>query len=281
MPYKTLNEILIELDAQQRREWVELSRSVDSAEIERKRNARKQLASIAVFFIEQSWEALAPEVEAFSLEAEVGKRTEELQAYLRGLYERQPAFAWGWTRARMDARLMRLLEGCVPDLLRQHPEQAALYRDSLRQVDHYWFRESPLHHLKAGYHTALAVACKWYGTAYELRKESSLARPPADFDFSAELRQFASFSLTMLTRTDRYLWDSAGAEPMEAILQDGALRVVPHTIPELSLQSAPDYGVRLGCPALRARRQEGTSAFLGIIGWVEQVFSRYLSESWE
>lgn len=278
MTYRPLYEILTDLDAQQRRELTELSSSVDQAELERIRHARKQLATVAVFFIERSWGAIAPQLEAFSLEMETGKSSEELKAYLNKLHRTHPAYAWGWTRARMNARLMQLLEAWVPELLRQNPEMAALYQDSLRQVDAYWFRETPLHHLKTGYHTALAVSCKWYGAALELQKE---ARPSscshAMPHFSAELRQFASFSLTMLHRTDRYLWDSAGAEPLDAVWESGTLKIAHKAIEEISPASAPDYGLRLGCPALRARRQSGTPAFQGIVEWVEQVFSRHLS----
>ncbi len=172
---------------------------------------------------------------------------------------------------------MLWLEECVPDLLAQHPEMAALYTDSLRKLDFYWFRETPLHHLKAGYHTALGVACKWYGAAFELHQETPGSCPHTTPRFRDELRQFASSSLTLLVRTDRYLWDSAGAEPMEAILEEGILKIASKLPPELSLDTAPDYGIRLGCPALRARRQEGTPAFPGIIDWVEQVFTQYLS----
>ena len=275
MPYQPLREILSALDAQQRQELTALSDRVEEAELQRARNARRTLSAIAIFFIERSWESIAPELEAFSLEAESRKSAEELRAYLRGLRNRQPAFAWGWIRARMEARLMLLLEQRVPDLLAQNPEKATLYTHWLRSVDRYWFRETPLHHLKAGYHTALGVACKWYGSAFELRTEAPPSCPRAAPDFQDELRMFASFSMTMLTRTDGYLWDSAGAEPLDAVLDGDTLRVASRLVAELSLETAPDYGLRLGCPALRARRENGTPAFAGMIGWVEQVFSHY------
>jgi hypothetical protein len=278
MPYKPLSEILADLDAQQRRELAALVTSVDTAEVERMRNLRKQLSTVATFFIERSWEVIAPRLEGFSLEAASGKSPKALREYLTWLRHREPAAAWGWTRARMDARLMELLEACVPDLLRQHPEMAALYLKTLRRAGKYWFRETPLHHLKAGYHTALGVACKWYGSALEARQDVPASCPHSLPDFSGELRQFASFSLTMLARTDRYLWDSAGAAPMEAVWEAGNLSVVSATIAEIDLVTAPDYGLRLGCPALRARGQSGTPAFQGMIDWVEQVFSRYLLE---
>jgi hypothetical protein len=279
MSYEPLHEILEKLEAQQRRELATLSHSVDHAQLDRKRSTKKQLFTVAVFFIERSWEAAAPALETFSLEAEARKSPKELRAYLDSLRRQQPAYAWGWIRARMNALLMQRLEACVPDLLRQHPEMAALYRESLRQVDAYWFRETPLHHLKAGYHTALAVACKWYGSAFELRAEMPPSCPHDALHFSAELRQFAAFSLTMLTRTDGSLWDSAGASPMDAVLENGTLQVLFQPVEEIALESAPDYGVRLGCPALRARRQEGAAAFPGLLTWVEQIFSRYLLES--
>jgi len=279
MSYESLHEILAKLEAQQRRELDTLSKSVDRAQTDRKRRTRRQLSTVAVFFIEQSWESFAPTLETFSLEAEAKKSPEELRAYLNSLRRQEPAYAWGWLRARMNARLMQHLEACVPDLLQQHPEMAALYRKSLRRVDTYWFRETPLHHLKAGYHTALAVTCKWYGTAFELRTANPASCPHADLHFAAELRQFASLSMTMLTRTDGYLWDSAGAHPMDAILEDGTLKIRAKPVEEIALENAPDYGVRLGCPALRARRQEGSAAFPGIIEWVEQIFSRYHLES--
>jgi hypothetical protein len=278
MSYKPLSEILSALDAQQRKELAALSEVVDTTELHRVRNARKQLSTVAVFFIERSWDVIAPQLEAFSLEAETGKTTEELQAYLQTLRNRQPAYAWGWIRARMNARLMRWIEACVPDLLLQYPEMAARYAKCLRKIDHYWFRESPLHHLKAGYHTALGVACKWYGSTFELLPNAPQSCPHATRRFREELRLFASFSMTMLTRTDGYLWDSADAKPLNAIVEEGTLKAAQQSPEELSLAAAPDYGLRLGCPALRARREAGLPAFPGIIDWVEQVFSRYLLE---
>ena len=276
MSYEPLSAVLAALDAQQRKEAERLSGQGNIAEQNRLRSARKQLYTVAAFFIEQSWEFLAPRIEAFSLEAESGKTTEELQGYLASLRQRSPAYAWGWVRARMNARLMDWLETCVPELLLQYPEQAALYTKSLRRVAPYWFRETPLHHLKAGYHTALGVACKWYGSAFELREETLHSCPRRTHYFHEPLRRFASFSLTMLVRTDDYLWDSTDAKPLDAILQDGELLIGHKTIEELALESAPDYGVRLGCPALRARREEGLPAFAGVIDWVEQVFVRSL-----
>ena len=279
MSYKPLREILYDLDRQQREETAALCGRVNAAEMQRVRNAKKQLAMTAVFFIERSWEVLAPQIEAFSLEEERGKSPEELRAYLERLRNRQPAFAWGWIRARMNARLMRWLEVCIPDLLLQHPERAALYAESLRKVDWYWFRESPLHHLKTGYHTALAVACKWYGSAFELLPDAAHPCPHSSLLFREELRHFASFSLTMLTRADGYLWDSAGAEPLAAIVEEGTLKIAHKAIQELSLDTAPDYGLRLGCPALRARSGTERPAFSGVIAWVEQVFCRHLGNA--
>lgn len=280
MSHKPLGEILADLDAQQRRELAALSKSIDEAERNRVRTAKQSLSTLATFFIERTWEEIAPRIDTFSLETESGRSTAELRDYLETLHRRHSSFAWSWVRARMNARLMLWLEEYVPDLLAQHPERATLYADSLRKLDFYWFRETPLHHLKAGYHTALAVACKWYGSAHELLHDAP--HPPCQHTtprFRDELRQFASSSLTMLVRTDRYLWDSAGGEPMEAILEDGTIKVAHKLPPELSLNTAPDYGLRLGCPALRARRQEGTPAFPGIIDWVEQVFTDYLTGS--
>ena len=276
MPYKALNNILAELEEQQRRELAALSLSIDRAALNRMRSARKQLSKAAVFFIERSWDVVSSQLETFSLEAESGKSPEELHAYLNSLRQDQPVYAWGWIRARMNARLVQILDACVPDLLGEHPEMAILYRGSLQQVDSYWFRETPLLHLKVGYQTALGVACKWYGSALEPGKETSASCTHVTPHFAAELRHFASFSLTMLRRTDRYLWDSAGAAPLDAVLEDGTLKIAHKAIEEISLESAPDCGIRLGCPALRARRQSGAPAFHGIIDWVEQVFSRYL-----
>jgi hypothetical protein len=271
-----LSEVLSALDAQQRREFAALAGQVDEAELNRVREARKQLSRVAVFFIERSWEGIAPDLEAFTLEAETGMSPEAIREHLETLRRRQAAHAWGWIRARMNARLMRLLEAHVPGLLEQHPEMAALYTESLCRVDgRYWFRKTALHHLKAGYHTSLGVACKWYGSAFELMPETPHSAP----SFREELRLFASFSLTMLTRTDRYLWDSAGADPLEATWNDGTLTIAEKAIEELQLECAQDYGARLGCPALRARRESGTPAFPGMIDWVETVFSRYLVDS--
>ena len=278
MFYGPLREILSALEAQQRQEFAALSGRVNAAALHRRRHARKQLYTVAVFFIEQSWEIIAPQAAAFSLEAETGKTTAEVREYLTGLRCRQAAYAWGWVRARMNARLMQWIEVCVPDLLRQHPEKAALYAHSLRRVDSYWFRETPLHHLKAGYHTALGVSCKWYGSAFELQSDLPPSCPYAAPRFQEELRRFASFSLTMLVRTDGYLWDSTDAKPLDAVMENGTLRMARKAVEGLSLETAPDYGLRLGCPALRARREAGLPAFVGLTDWVEQVFARYLAE---
>ena len=278
MPHQTMQEILAALDAQQRREIAALAGLVEDAELKRARNAKRQLYAASAFFIERTWEVIAPQLRAFSLEAEAAKSTPQIQAHLHTLQARGPAFAWGWLRARMNACLMRHLDACVPDLLAEYPQQAALYVDSLHSVDAYWFRQSPPQHLKAGYHTALAVACKWYGSALELLLGPEASCPPAVCQFRGELRQFASFSMTMLERTDGYLWDSAGAEPLDAVIEEGTLKIGMRAIEELSLANAPDYGVRLGCPALRARSEAGPPAFDGVITWMEQVFSKYLLE---
>lgn len=276
--YLSVSELLAILEIQQRRELAALSERVGAVELQQVRDAKKCLYAVAVFFIERSWDILAPQLQTFSLEAENGQSPDALRAYLENLRQQQPAFAWGWLRARMNARLMHLLDACILDLIKQCPEQAALYTECLGSLDDYWFRKTPEHHLKAGYHTALAVACKWYGTAYE-QLAATHSCPDAAPCFREELRQFATFSMTMLARTDFYLWNSAGAEPMDAVLEDGTLKIAPKTIETLSLDNAPDYGLRLGCPALRARQQEGLSAFLGMIAWVEQVFGHYLLDA--
>ena len=272
--------MLLTLDAQQRKEMAALAGQVDAAALSRSREAKKRLYTVAAFFIQESWEVLAPQIETFSLEAESGKTTEELRAYLALLRQRPSAHAWGWLRARMNAWLMRRLEACVPPLLLQYPQQTALYKDSLRQVDAYWFRETPLHHLKAGYHTALGVFCKWRGATVASSAEAQTSCPYAPPGFQEELRLFASFSLTMLVRMDGCLWDSTDAKPMEAVLDGDTLLVAEKAIEELCLASAPDYGLRLGCPALRARREQaGLPAFPGIVDWVDRIFSRYLREA--
>ncbi len=278
MSYKPLHDILSALDAQQREELSALDGQVDAAELVRAREAKKRLYTASVFFIERSWEVLAPQLEEFSLEAKSGKTPEELRAYLEALRRRQPAYAWGWIRARMDAWLMRRLEICVPALLRQYPKQAVAYGDCFSKVDHYWFRQTPLLHLKAGYHTGLSAACKWYGSAFELMPHTSTTGTLATREFPRYLRRFTSFSLTMLTRTDGYLWDSANAEPLEAVLEGETLKIAPKAVKVWRLESAPDYGLRLGCPALGARSEAGQPAFQGLIAWVEQVFARYLLE---
>jgi hypothetical protein len=269
-----LDSVLSTLDLHQRRELEALAACAGKDAITHRREGKRELYAAARFFIEHTWEHLAPRLEEFSLEAESGKSTPDLHEYLRELQARQPAFAWGWMRSKMNAALMRCIEDSLPGLLAQHPEAAVHYQECLSHVDHYWFRQTPMHHLKAGYHTALSVACKWYGSAFELWCASADASThPA---LRKELRMFASFSMTMLARTDGWLWDSAGAEPMDVIVEDGRLKVATRQLEELNLVHAPDYGVRLGCPALRARREQGPPPFDGIVQWVEEVFERYL-----
>ena len=288
MQYKPLNEILDDLDAQQRREVSALTGRVAEAELKRRRAARQQLATVAVFFIEKSWERIGPSLQEFSLEAEAGSTRQEVLSHLESLSSRAPSYGWGWVRARMSSRLMREVEVCMPELLAIHPDLAAEYRDALRRLDAYWFRETPLHHLKAGYHTALAVACKWYGSAFELMNKKLNETPDGAPNETPEeplvielrlregLRRFASFSMTMLYRTDGYLWDSAGAMPLDAIANGSTLFIGHRELEELDLTCAPDFGLRLGCPALRARAEHGLPAFSGIVQWVEQVFTEYL-----
>jgi len=277
MPYSPLNEILTELDLLQRRENKSLAERIDPKRLQNKRESKRHLSTLAQFFIELSWEVIGPQLSGFSLEHEARKSEADLRAYIDELYQRHSAYAWGWTRARMSAWLMRMLEECVPELLSNHPEKAEEYARAMRQTDHYGFRVSPLHHLKAGYHTALCVACKWHGTAYELSRCIPPDCPHDTPQFRDELRFFASFSMSMLARSDGYLWDSAGAEPMDAVLDDGILKPASLEIEEVQLERVPDFGVRLGCPALRAKCADGSAAFIGIVEWVEHEFGRWLA----
>jgi hypothetical protein len=277
--YLALSEVLSKLDAQQRKELAALAARADASEVRRARNAKKRLSDVSVFFIERSWEEISPQLMTFSVEGETGKSAAEIEAFLDSLRRRQPDYAWGWIRARMDARLMAWIEACMPELLAQYPEMADLYTQSLRRVGQYWFRETPIHHLKAGYHTALGVACKWYGSTFELLKAERQPCPAITSRFRDELRAFATFSLTMLVRTDGYLWDSAGARALNAIIDDGTLKIAARPFAKLCLELEPDYGVRLGCPALRARGSAEPPAFAGILDWVEDIFSRYLLHS--
>ncbi len=276
MSYSPLNEILAELDLLQRREITVLSERVDQKRLTKKRDAKRQLSSLALFFIERSWEVIGPQVVMFKLEHEARKSEADLRAYIVELYQRHSAYAWGWTRARMSAWLMRRLEECVPELLTSYPEKALEYASALRDADHYGFRVSAMHHLKAGYHTALCVACKWHGTACELIRTAPPGTSHAMPQFRDELRLFATFSMSMLARSDGYLWNSAGAEPMDAEFENGILKPATREIEEVPLENVPDFGVRLGCPALRAKSAEGPAAFMGIVQWVEREFGTWL-----
>jgi hypothetical protein len=60
-------------------------------------------------------------------------------------------------------------------------------------------------------------------------------------------------------------------------LEEGKLVIMERDVAELDLSRATDYGVRLGCPALRARHGYCPPAFEGMIDWVEAVFFRYLN----
>ena len=279
MNYLALQEIITELDAHQRTEQAVLDELAKARpDVARKaaqaRDARRRMLSSAVFFIEQSWAAISPAIAAFSLAENAGKSPEELNTYLRGLLIREPAYAWGWTRARMNAHLMRHLNAAWPGLVANFPSEMKEYANSLKALDHYGFRVSPQHHLRAGYHTALAVACKWYGTAAEHAANHPGSQRAAGF--TKELRLFASCSMTMLARTDRWLWDSAGAEPMDAQMEGNTMRVAHKPVSVLNLETQQDCGVRMGCPALRAKAEEGPTPFNGIVEWVERVYSEAL-----
>ena len=273
MTYLPLQQILDSLDQQQREQWVELTANTSEVERRKRREARQELARMATVLIERSWLEISPRMEAFTLEREAGMSTELLQDYITSLAHREAAYAWSWVRSRMNGPLMQWIEEIVPRLLAQDPDLETHYLICLRSVYQYGFRSSPLHHIKAGYHTALGVACKWYGSTLENLPAGS---PPPQF--SEELRQFASFSMSMLARTDGYLWDSAGAAPMDIVMAEGGMLLTVKDFPHLDLTKAPDYGVRLGCPALRARSEQGPAAFSGIICWVETLFTRHLLE---
>ena len=268
-------KILAKLEAQQRRELATLSNLVDDADLDRKRAAKKQLSTVAVFFIERSWEAFAPTLETFSLEAEAKKSPEELRAYLNSLRRQQPAYAWAWLRARMNARLMQCLEACVPDLLRQHPEMADLYRESLRQVDAYWFRDSAASSQdRLSYRSGGRLQMVRLGfrvAAREPRLLPARRSPP--------LCGVAAARVVLPDHNDpnRRLSLGLGRRvPHGCHSGGGKVQVSRPAHRGIALESAPDYGVRLGCPALRARRQDGPAAFPGLLDWVEQTFSHYL-----
>jgi hypothetical protein len=174
----------------------------------------------------------------------------------------------------MNAHLMKHLNAAWPGLVANFPSEMREYANSLKALDHYGFRVSPQHHLKAGYHTALAVACKWYGTAAEHVATHPDWQAPAGF--KKELRLFAASSMTMLARTDGWLWDSAGAEPMDAQMHGATLLAAHKHMPVLSLETQQDCGVRMGCPALRAKAEDGPTPFNGIVEWVERVYSEAL-----
>ena len=283
MDFVTLHTILEQLDAQQRAELAGLdamaaSDPAEARRLERSRAARLRMRASAVFFIERSWERIAPQLGQFNLAIATGKSEQELAAYVESLLRREPAYAWGWMRARMNHRLMQLLEECWPHLEARHTAEMAEYAAALKALDYYWFRQSPRHHLKAGYHTALAVACKWYGTAMELAATEMRGQQPPDLSFKKELHLFASASMTMLSRSDGWLWDSAGAEPLEARLEGTTLCPKHRPLPRLELSAQPDCGVRMGCPALRARAAGAQSApFLGVIAWMENTYCSTLA----
>ena len=266
--YKPLPDILASLHTQQMEELALISLSQE-------KKHKQDLYRSSIFFIEQSWQRIEPVFQGESFGLELGMSRPELTTYLQELQSRNPAFAWGWLRSRMNKKLLGIVTEVTPDLLEQFPKEAKLYTKSLRQCGQYWFRETPLHHLKAGYHTALGVACKWYGSYYERCTTQGVA---PDLIFRAELRSFASFSMTMLHRTDGYLWDSAAASDLDAIIERGQPLLREQSIERIDPNTMPDKATRLGCPALRAK-QIGTaqqSPFDGVVQWVEQVFQEYL-----
>ena len=118
--YRSLNNILADLDAQQRRELAALRARIEPRELNRRRNAKNRLWTAAEFFIERSWEAIANHIRGFSLELHTGNSEAEIRAHLADLRIQGAAYAWGWLRARMDEWLMIQLEFCVPELLSAH-----------------------------------------------------------------------------------------------------------------------------------------------------------------
>jgi hypothetical protein len=268
MIHKPLSEILSALHQQQVQEL-----SLIKFEAEKKN--KQELYKITIFFIEKSWLLIEKDLLTPTFGLTFEQSPEELRIYLKELKTRNPAFAWGWLRARMNERLLSLVAEALPSMLNQYPVEAKKYNKALRKCGQYWFRETPLHHLKAGYHTALGVACKWYGSYIEKCLEQGIEPTQT---YQDELKTFASFSMSMLHRTDKYLWDSAASVDLEAIVEDSFLLVHEKKIDTIEPISLPDKAARLGCPALRAKKSDESlySPFDGVILWVEKVFHSYL-----
>ena len=268
--HKPLELILSELNDFQQKELATVAEELKS-----EKNKKQELSRASIFFIEKSWEYIYPHLQKEQFGLLLDKNHDEVIVYLEELRSRNPAFAWGWLRARMNERLMQLITECVPDLIMSYPKEAVRYQKALRKTGYYWFRETPLHHIKAGYHTALGVACKWYGSYFETCPDKKKMR----ISFERELKTFASFSMSMLQRTDTLLWDSAAARAMECIHQKDTVQFKIAEVANRDLHTEIDKGARVGCPALRAKSYctEIDTPFIGTIRWVEAVFDAFLS----
>lgn len=217
---------------------------------------KRELYKVAEGFIESTWTTISREL----LKEDLGLGHLEIGDYLRELKTRGSAFPWAWMRARCEEALLNRLK---------IKEDTTLYTKLLRKNGHYWFRETPYHHLKLGYHTAISAFWKMLGGGHALYMEKT-------GDFTEQNRRsllkltkiMATFNLEMLIALDGVLWDGAAANPLTLeISKDGEPKLTDDVI-ELVRAKFINPSERLGCPALRTR------AFQGVCDWTELVFDK-------
>lgn len=219
-------------------------------------NKKKELYKVTEGFIERSWQDISKEL----LTEDLGLGNLIIGDYLKELKTRGSAFPWAWIRARSEEAVINRLR--IDDDITE-------YTKHLRKNGKYWFRETPHHHLKLGYHTAISAFWKMLGGGHALYLEKTGQFSPSNRESLLKLsRVMATFNLEMLLALDGVLWDGAAANPLDLeISHDGEPHLTDETI-ELVTERFKDPSQRLGCPALR------TTAFSGIQNWCEQVFDR-------
>lgn len=247
------------------------------------KDPKKPLHVISKFFISHTWNEIEPKL---MVPPNYGLTLpSDLSTYLVTLHERNPAFPWAWFRSRCTELLVEHLEKVLPKILEAHPKEAALYIKTLRKAGFYWFRQTPLHHLKLGYHTAISALWKMWGGGYELCLKHNI---PWDDKFQEKFfsyaKQTASFHLEMLTAVDGTLWDGAGATSIPADGFDGGEPVISMEHIKKILEGFPKNPKmlsegRLGCPALTSQAQNTKSVFDGVTMWTDKIFNEIYLKS--
>lgn len=240
------------------------------------KDPKKPLHIISKFFISHTWN----EIEPLLMSSKNYGLTlpDDLNSYLVELNKRNPAFPWAWFRSRCTEVLIEHLERVLPKILENNPKEANTYLKSLKKAGFYWFRQTPLHHLKLGYHTAISALWKMWGGGVELCLKHNVEwNEKMHEQFFNYAKQTASFHLEMLTAVDGVLWDGAGATSIPASSFENGVPEISKEQIEMILSGFPKNPGQLsegrfGCPALTSKATRTKSIFDGVAFWIEKIF---------